>query len=1103
MEAQQFLFGEWLVDPTTNSIHQSGERKQMEPRAMEVLVVLCKAAGKIVSADELLAQCWRTDVYGDNPVHKVLAQLRRLLGDTASDPSYIETVRKRGYRTLAQISYGKADAGAAAGWGDRTPFRGLHAFDEEHAQVFFGRDDAIRRLVETASAQIEARLALQLVLGPSGSGKSSLVRAGLFPAMAPRQRGDKPALLSTTTFDLAEQGAQSLFGALASAMLDLHTGDADLFPGDSAASLAKRLEQDREGVLRQMTAAAVMARSAGRGGNGPLCFGIFIDHFEALFAPGRCLESERDALLKAIEDLAHSGGALVVIGCRNDFYPHIARHPVLMDGKPNGAHFDLAPPTFAEMAQIIRLPVVAAGLSFGVDPQTQARLDDVLCESAAASPDALPLLQYCLQELYALRDENGELGFDAFRQVGGVEGAIAQRAEQVVNRFSAAQKAALERVMSLVVVIAPNEETVTSRRAPWSALRGEAERQVVDALVESRLFVSELLGDVPGFGIAHEAILRRWPRMREWIELHRSALLEHARLANQTARWVREGRSAELLLPRGKQLEAARALQASGQFALSEDQEQLIRLSLRRARRGERLRLLAMGTIVVLALLALALGISATASRKLAEKRRVEAEGLMGYMLGDFADKLRPLGRLELLDGVSTRALGYLGAAQDEELSTTGLAQRAQALQVIAEVRRARGDSKSAAQALDAAQAILMAEHAKAPANVEVLKNLGLNAYWLGLIAKDRGDVDKATAHWQSYLKFSDDLHRLEPNKVEWWIEQSYAHNNLGSLVASRGNPAEAAREFEQSIALKRRALDRQPGTRMLLEELADSYSWLGAAKQALGELRAAGELYEQEMTIIQQLRTAAPGETLWIRSEAWALDHRAAIRVAQGQDDAALRDFRAARALMTGLGKSDEKNLVWQAEAAGIELEEQIILARTDGAAKAVPGMRDIVARLNRLTATDPKNTMWARRAGMAQAWLAEMLLKSGQPDAARREAQAAVARMRQLYDANQADKVLRQALIKALVVSADIDSAIGDGAGARAACRAASDMLGLEVSASRDYRLLDPWVRVSYCLGDYDAAAQAAARLKSFGYSQLGYMQFLAQQSKAKGKS
>jgi DNA-binding winged helix-turn-helix (wHTH) protein/tetratricopeptide (TPR) repeat protein len=1090
MDTERFHFGEWLVDPPTNSIEQAGERRQMEPRAMDVLVVLCQAAGRVVSADELLTQCWRTHVYGDNPVHKTLTQLRRLLGDAASSPVYIETLRKRGYRTVAPVRYERSVAVAASHWGTGSPFRGLHPFEEDHAQVFFGRDEPIRRLVGAVTTQVEGGLALQLVLGPSGSGKTSLVRAGLFPALAPERRHGRPALLSATTFDLAEQGDQTFFTALASAMLDLQAGNAVVFSGESALSLGKRVEHEREQVIRRMT--AFLATHAGEGDR--LLFGIFIDRFEGLFAPGRTTDAERQAFFELLEDLARSQAVLVVIGCRNDFYPHIARHPLLMAGKPDGAHFDLAPPGFADIAQIIRQPAVVAGLRFGQDPHSHARLDDILCESAAASPDALPLLQYCLQELYRLRTADGELSFEAFHKVGGVEGAIEQRAEQVVAQLDDAQKAALARVMSLVVVIAANEETVISCRAPWSVLRDDAERQVVDALVESRLFVSELSGDVPGFGIAHEAILRRWPRMREWIDTHRSALLERARLANLAARWVREGRSHDLLLPAGKQLEAARAVQASPVFTLTGDETQLIRLSTRRARSRERLRLMAMLTIVVLAVLATVLGISATAARHLAEKKRVEAEGLMGFMLGDFADRLRPLGRLDLLDGVSAKAMEYLGASPGNEASVVALTQRAQALQVIGEVRRARGDSKGAAEALGAAQEILMQQQAAAPSDTGVLRNLGVNAYWLGQVAKDQNELEKAAGSWERYRKYSEELHRLEPENVEWWIEQSYAHNNLGSLAVLRGDAATAVREFQASIALKRKAFARKPDSQSLAEELADSYSWLGSAREALGELDTAGELFAQEMAIIQRLRLAAPGAALWTRGEARALQHRAANRLAHGLDELALEDYRAARAQLSAITGQDRKNLTWQADVADLELEEQAILARSRTAPGQVARMKDIHGRLAALLQHDPKNVVWARRAGMARARLALALLGQGQPDAARQEARAAVSQLDALHSGNPANKSLQLAAIHALLIASQIDEAAKDGASARAACGNAAGMMAADAASSLDFRILDPWVRVNYCLGKDAVAEEAARRLHRLGYRDIAYLRYLS---------
>lgn len=1093
MTGRPFRFGVWLADPLTNSVEHAGERRQMEPRAMDVLVVLCKAAGAVVSVDELLAKCWGTRVYGDNPVHKVLTQLRRILGDTAAEPVYIETLRKRGYRTLADVSFDAAANGpsTALPWTGGSPFRGLHAFDEEHAAMFFGRGEATRQLLDAAQAQVDAGLALQLVLGPSGSGKSSLVRAGLFPALAAAARPQGLALLSATTFDLAEQGEQPLPTALASALLDLEGPQGAVFATDSAQSLGERLQSGASAVLPALQAMLASLAQAGR----QLRFGLFIDHFEAIFAAGRS-EAERQGLLCLLEQLARSQAVLVVIGCRNDFYPTIAQHALLMEGKPHGAHVDLAPPGSAEIAQIIRLPAAAAGLRFGVDAHSQARLDDVLCGSVSASSDALPLLQYCLHELYRLRSEDGELSFDAFRAVGGVEGAIARRAEQVVSGFDQAQQAALARVTSLLVVIAANEETITSRRAPWSALREDAERQVVHALVESRLFVSELLGDAPGFGIAHEALLRRWPRMQAWIDAHRHALLEHARLARLAARWAREGRSEDLLLPHGRQLEAAQALQAAGVFALSDDELQLISLSARRSRTLSRLRRLAMATIALLVILAIGLGLNAIAARDLAERRRVEAEGLMGYMLGDFADKLRPLGQLDLLDSVSSKALHYLGAPQDKDPGRVALTQRAQALQVIGEVRRAHGDASGAAEALGSANAILLQLRAGSPADTGVLKNLGVNAYWLGQLSKDRGDLLKAGAAWQQYRQFSDELHRLEPDRVDWWVEQSYARNNLGSLAVARDDPAAAVREFQQSIALKRRALEKTPDSPMLLAELADSYSWLGSAHESLGKLDEAGLLYAQEMQIVARLRQLAPHDALWIEREARALQHRASNLLARGLDEQALDDYRAARQQFSRITVQDRKNLNWQSDVANLEMEELAILARRQGGAALLASMTQTHARLAALLQRDPEKISWARREAMAGVRLGALLLRQGQVGPARQHARRAAARLLAIDSANPSNSKSWWPAAQALLLLADIERASLDHAAARTACQQAYDMAPKNAGASLAFQILDPWARVNACLGNDTVATQAVARLRHIGYQDGEYLRSLSLQ-------
>lgn len=1084
----RFRFGAWLVDPAANTIRHDDEVRQMEPRTMDVLVALCRADGATVSAEQLLETCWGSTLHGDSPVHKNIAQLRRLLGDQATAPVFIETIRKRGYRTVAPVEFEVDQAAPGARWECGSPFRGLLPFDASHAAVFYGRDEATGRLAAAAQAQIASGLALLLLLGPSGAGKTSLVQAGLLPALARPQAG-AATLLAATSFDVADQGEQPLLVALAGALLDLQAGDSWVFENDSAVALGARLAQAPGEVAAQLQQ-ALAGRAPG------LRFALFIDRFEALFNANRITEAERTAFLATLERLARSGSCLVVLACRNDFYPAIARYPLLMECKAHGGHVDLAPPGFSDIAQMIRKPAAAAQLRFGVDPATRASLDDVLCESAAARPDVLPLLQYCLHELYRLRTRDGELSVEVFRELGGLEGTIGRRAEQVVLGLDEAQRATLPHIMSLVTVLSADDEQVTSQRAPWSALRSEAARQAVTALVDARLFVTDLAGGAPVFGIAHEAILRRWPRMRDWIGAHRAALRARARLAQGALRWEAEGRASDLLIPRGKPLDEARELSTSGLWSLTRAEQELIRLSARKARRFELARLAALGLIIALAILDSALAFSAWRAQRSAEARRAEVESLVDFMLGDFADKLRPLGKLELLDSVSAKALEYLrGSAGDSVsgLSPASLTLRARALQVIGEVSRSRGDAAQAIDALDKANAILVRQHAAAPRDAGVLNNLGINAYWIGQLHKDRNELAAAERAWRQYAQFADRLHALEPGKPAWWIEQSYARNNLGSLALARGRPAPAAAEFAASIALKRRALAHAPDDKMLVAELADSLSWLASARKSLGQLEAAGQLHQQALDLVERLRTRHPDEPMWVHRQVRALQHRAALALALGRDGAALRDFDAARALFADVARAARDNREWQVELANIELELLKVKARLQPPARLLPEFERVHAALAAAHRFDPGNARWATGAAVARGRLAAALLAGGDVARAQRESGAALAALRRLQGADPGNLAVRLALVEALLASAAAQRASKQSAPAQQACRQALDTLRPAMD-TMDFDVLDPWARSTLCLPHSGDAGIPWRRLQQIGYRDSVYRQLTA---------
>ncbi len=1087
MKYAAFRFADWEVEPSTNSIVRDGERRQMEPRAMEVLVALCRSAGTVVSSDELLDQCWGGAVSGDNPVHKTIAQLRSLLGDNTKSPLYIETIRKRGYRTIAEVV--QDGAVAPDSWRDRSPFRGLHSFGEDDAGVFFGRADAIGKLQETVAAQARAGRDMTLVLGPSGSGKTSLVQAGLVPALLKGNDQDVPLALSVTAFDLAELGEHSLPTALGGVMLDWQVGEADVFPGASGETLGERLAADPDSVRADLQAAL-----GAPGGPQARRLVLFIDRFETVFANPAIGEDDRAAFLGMLDALAKSRCVIVILACRNDFYPRIAAYPVLMASKTYGGHFDVAPPSQAEIAQIIRLPAQAAGLSFGMEPATKARLDDVLCASAAGSNDALPLLQHTLQELFRLRAPDGELGFDAYRKLGGVEGAIGQRAEEVVGALSEAQRASLPRVLSLLVTLSERDDVVTSRRAPSSALAHGPERELVAALVDARLFVSELVGTEPGFGVAHEALLRRWPRVTAWIDEHRHALRVRGRLQLQAARWGEEARSADLLLPQGKQLDEAVQLLGSPTLSLTADELALVTASAKRASWRARLRLGTMATLVALSLLVAGLGLAALSAKRMAQERRAEAEGLMGFMLGDFADKLRPIGRLDLLDSVSDKALGYLAASNDDDLSTTSLAQRAKALQVLAEVRVSRGNPKAALEALSSARVILLRLQKAEPNQWEVVKNLGANAFWQGQIYQNESRWDEALQSFTEYQQFSDRMFQIDPANPEAWIEQSYAHTNLGQLALKRGDPETAAREFAASLALKQRAAANNPDDRKLAGDLANSLSWLGSTMETLGKLDEAMTLFGRELAVVERLHQAAPADSLWASRVATSLQRRAKLQAMRGQARAAQPDLERAAALLARVSEGDPNNRLWQNNLLVLQLDIARMRVSQGATAEVLAPLQELAVRAGKLTALDPKKTDWARLASLVDVNIADVQVRTGQLPAARATLHSALGRLQALHSANPLDKRLAAEVGMATMNMAELERLAGQPEAMRNRCHAAAAAVGKPVPAS-DHRTLDVWARAQTCLGDAQAARIAVERLHSIGYREASYERFMSQ--------
>ena len=869
MATQQFFLGEWHVDPTSNTLKLGKNKRTIEPKAMDVLLLLCQHAGEVVSGDDIISQCWPGTPIGDNPVHKIIAQLRKALNDKASNPTFIETIRKRGYKIIAdvQLIVGEQHRAAETNWTDQSPFPGLNAFNQQHSPVYYGRNAAVNNLLNQLAEQCARKRPFTLIIGPSGSGKSSLVHAGLLPRLMNKKGVNGIHAIDYISIDFSDIRPTSIVEELASCMLDWEINNTPLFDGESPNSLALKLKTDPQQIID--TAKTQMAKASEHPAIVHSCFVIVLDRLEAYLTTSEVNQNQRNATFELLETLSKSGLFMVLLVCRNDFYHQLAAYPTLMKFKERGAHFDLAPPTPGELSQMIRLPAITAGLTWQLDDATDVPLDDIILTDAAAEPNCLPLLQYTLQELY-LQRKDSTLQIKTYRKLGGIEGAIGQKAEQLYQDMPTHTKNALNHVLPLVITLGNNNNRLTSRTALWSELTNNDEKKFVELMVQHRLFVSYLYQDKACFKVAHEAVLRSWPRVQIWLQEHQNALVIKERLEQQTKQWLLDNRSNAFLLTEGKPLTDALILQNDHHITLSDEELSLIKASQNLVRRKRIIRGITFTALAGLSIISFTAMLQSQQSLEFAEQKRLEAENLMGFMIGEFADKLRSVKRMDLLEGISQKAIQYVEQAQNN--THNGLFtirspkpsfelrfQHALSLQAVAEVRFYRDDTETAKQAYEEANVKLNELLAEQPDNFELLKAAGANAFWLGNIAFWADNLRLANKEFKRYLNFSERMLKLAPNDEEALLEVSYATNSLGSLAFRRLEFDKALAYFESSLTYKRQILEKSASP-SAVAAVADTYSWIASTLINKGNINQALLTFNKAEHLLNTQLSDTPG---------------------------------------------------------------------------------------------------------------------------------------------------------------------------------------------------------------------------------------------------
>ena len=247
------------------------------------------------------------------------------------------------------------------------------------------------------------------------------------------------------------------------------------------------------------------------------------------------------------------------------------------------------------------------------------------------------------------------------------------------------------------------------------------------------------------------------------------------------------------------------------------------------------------------------LAFTAFEARNAAREQRREAEGLVAYMVGDLRAKLEPIGKLDALDGVGSRVLAYYKNQDASELSDAALLQRSRALNLTAEVAYLRGNLAEADGLYKQALAGTAEAVRRSPDDPKRLFDHAQNVFWVGEIARARGQTDQALTAYREYERLADRLVALEPDNLKWRMESLYSAEDVGLRSTTERRFPEAQQQFEGALGPMEKLAAVDPANRTYQKELSTVLAWLADAQRSLGRLDAAIAVRERQIALLDR----------------------------------------------------------------------------------------------------------------------------------------------------------------------------------------------------------------------------------------------------------
>ena len=496
------------------------------------------------------------------------------------------------------------------------------------------------------------------------------------------------------------------------------------------------------------------------------------------------------------------------------------------------------------------------------------------------------------------------------------------------------------------------------------------------------------------------------------------------------------------------------------------------------ARRHRRLYLITAASVAGM-LFTTGLAYTAIDARDEARDQRREAEGLVGFMLGDLRDKLEPLGRLDLMDSVGARALAYYEGQDKSGLPDESRAQRSRALTLMGEMANTRGDLNGALARYREAMASTAELARRRPDNPQYLFDHAQNVYWVGYIDYQRGNLDKAAAAFREYRILADRMIALAPTNNDYRLERIYAESNLGTVLVRQRKYREAAETYQRLLEPSEALLAKDPANKDYQDRLFNALAWLADAREFSGQFEEAIAHRQRQLQLLNQAWEPDKPDTSIKRHEMTARRAMARLLGFRGQMPQAIEQARRASSVIGWLTDAEPQNTEW-IEAGALANFDRSELERASGNLSQAKAAADAACNAAAaLVARDRSVTMWRtelqRRCSDIKARIA---VRGGDPSEGVNLARQSLALARE--EANPINRGMM--LARSSLVLGDALTAAGQREAAKGAYEgaAAAWPQGIEEQPQE----LADHAKLLKRLGQRREAAALAQRLASMGY-------------------